>query len=73
VSLFGVNSIEELKYAIFENAAASADAGIEPSWETFQSDTAAVAKQLGKKSLSLLQQLPNIKGFVGALAPCGSG
>jgi hypothetical protein len=69
VSLFGVNSLDELKYAIFENAVASSDAGIEPSWETLQSDTTAVAKQVGKRSLSLLQQLPKIKGLVGSLGP----
>jgi len=63
VSLFGVNSLDELKYAIFENTVASSDAGIEPSWETFQSDTTAVAKQLGKKSLSLLAATLQNKGL----------
>src|SRR6266478_9056950 len=44
VSLFGVNSLEELKYSIFENTVASSDVGVEPSLETLKSNTGAVVK-----------------------------
>jgi len=69
VSLFGVNSLDDLKYSIFENTVGSSDVGIEPSLETFQTNTTAVAKRLGRKSLRFLQQLPVVKNYVGSLGP----
>src|SRR5689334_10262907 len=69
VSLFGVNSLEELRYSIFENTINSADIGIEPSLETLRSNTAAAAERLGRKSLWFLQQLPIVKTYVGGLGP----
>jgi hypothetical protein len=69
VSLFGVNSLDDLKYSIFENTVAASDIGIEPSLETFQSNTSAAATRLGKKSLWFIQQLPFVKNYVGGLGP----
>ena len=69
VSLFGVSSLEELRYAIFENAVSDKDIGIEPGLDTLKSNTAGVMKQLGKKSIPFLLQLPKIKGFIGTLGP----
>ena len=39
VSLFGVNSLDEFKYAIFENSVRSSAAGIEPSLDTLKTNT----------------------------------
>jgi len=69
VSLFGVNSLDELKYSIFENSVQSSDIGVEPSLETLKSNTTAVAQRFGKKSLWLLQQLPWVKSHLGGLGP----
>ena len=67
VSLFGLNSIDQLKYAVFENAVAANEIGIEPSVETLKSNTIAVAKRLGRKSLTFLQYLPPAKNYASAL------
>ena len=69
VSLFGVNSLDELKYSIFENSVDSTEIGIEPNLETLRSNTTAAAKRLGKKSVWFLEQLPIIKQYVGGLGP----
>ena len=59
VFLFGITSLEELKYAIFENTLGTTGIGVEPSLETLRSNTMEVVKRLGKKTaLPLLQQLP---------------
>jgi hypothetical protein len=69
VSLFGINSLEEFKYSIFENSVKSSEIGVEPSLETLRSNTAAVAEQLGRRSLSFIQQMPFLKSYVGSLGP----
>jgi hypothetical protein len=69
VSLFGVNSLDEFKYSIFENSVPSSAAGLEPSFETLKSNTSAIARQFGKKYLGLLGQLPKIKSYIGGLGP----
>jgi hypothetical protein len=69
VSLFGINSLDELKYSIFENSVSSADVGIEASLETLQSNTSAALKRLGRKSLGFLQQTPALKTYLGGLGP----
>src|SRR5260370_20793776 len=69
VSLFGNNSLNELKYAIFENTIATTGIGIEPSLETLRTNALAVTKRITKKSLGMFQQLPIVKGHVGGLVP----
>jgi len=69
VSLFGVNSLDELKYSIFENSVKSSEIGVEPSLETIGANTTAAAERLGKKSLWFVQQIPWIKNHVGGLGP----
>ena len=58
VSLFGRDTLEQLKYAIFENGIALSDIGTDPTVETFKSNTAALFKRLGKQTFSFLQNLP---------------
>jgi hypothetical protein len=69
VSLFGVNSLDEFKYSIFENSVQSSDVDVEPSLKTVQSNATAVANYFGRKSLRFLQQIPLIKNYVGGLGP----
>ncbi len=54
VSLFGINSLGDLKNAIFENRVDRHLIGRKPSLESFKSNTAELLKSLGKKSLPLL-------------------
>jgi hypothetical protein len=69
VSLFGINSLEDFKYSIFENSVKSSEIGIEPSLETLRSNTTAAAERLGRKSLSFIQQIPIVKNYLGPLGP----
>ena len=69
VSLFGVNSPDELKYSIFENSVGSSAVGLEPSLETLKSNTTEIAERFGKKSLWFIQQLPKVKSYVTGLGP----
>jgi len=69
VSLFGNNSLDELKYAVFENTIDMTAIGIEPSLETLGTNAIAVTKRITKKSLGMFQQLPVVKGHVGGLGP----
>ncbi len=67
VSLFGINSLDELKYSIFENSVKSSEIGVEPSIETLRSNTSAAAERLGRKSLRFIQQIRFVKSFAGDL------
>lgn len=69
VSLFGVNSLDEFRYSIFENTVKSSKIGLEPSLETLQTNTTAAVERFGRKSLWFLQQMPLIKNYVGGLGP----
>ena len=66
VSMFGINGLDELKYAIFENSVSKADIGVEPSVETFQNNTVAVTKQAARKVLDPLLKLPVLSKFAQA-------
>ncbi len=69
VSLFGLNSLDEFKYAIFENTVQSSEIGVEPSLKTLQTNTLAAAEGLGRKFVWFVQQLPWVKTHVGGLGP----
>jgi hypothetical protein len=69
VSLFGLNSLDELRYSIFENTIRTSEIGLEPSLETLNANAAAAAESLGRKSLWFLQQLPFVKSHIGGLGP----
>jgi hypothetical protein len=69
VSLFGVTSLDEFKYSIFENSLQSSEIGVEPSLDTLESNTAATAKRFGRKSLWFLQTVPLINNYIGGLGP----
>jgi hypothetical protein len=67
VSLFGRDSLDQLKYAIFENGMSLADIGNEPTVETFKSNAAALFKRIGKQSFSFLQNLPQPSDYASEL------
>lgn len=69
VSLFGINSLEELKYAIFENTVQSSQIGIKPSLETLRSNTKAVTEGIGRRAIPLLSQIPFLRNYVGWAVP----
>ncbi|EMJ5880119.1 hypothetical protein RVX78_000060 [Enterobacter cloacae] len=61
VSLFGLASLDALKYAIFENAIPKSSIGEEPSLKTFQNNTKAVSEGVGRKALGLVKNIPYLK------------
>lgn len=63
VSLFGINSLEALKIAIFEQTVERELIEEGVSLKTLKNNTDLVAKSLGRKSLSFLQGIPWIKNF----------
>lgn len=69
VSLFGLNSLEELKYSIFENTLDVSVINIAPSLATLKSHTDEIGKVLGKRAIGVLQQLPWLKTHIGAIGP----
>lgn len=69
VSLFGINSLDALKYTIFENTLTSSDISATPTLDTLRFNALAVAERLGRKSVWFLQQIPRVTNYVGSLAP----
>jgi hypothetical protein len=62
VSLFGVQSLDELRYSIFENTVGTKDISAEPSIENFIANTTAVVSRLGRHSLSsIINYIPFVK------------
>lgn len=69
VSLFGVNSLDELKFSIFENSAPIFEISIGADMQITSSTKVAAAKQMGKKALGAAKQLPGVKSYLGDLGP----
>jgi tRNA A37 threonylcarbamoyladenosine biosynthesis protein TsaE len=63
VSLFGINSLEAFKYAIFENTVKRDLIGTEASIETFKENTTGIADSLTRKSYNIFKNAPLIKNF----------
>jgi hypothetical protein len=53
ISLFGLNSLDELKQAIFDNSVSAANAGLDATFDTFE-DLLRNSKSLGKRFLYAL-------------------
>ena len=68
VSLFGLTSLDDLKFSIFENTVRS-EMEVKPSLETLRSNAMGVAEHLGRKAVWFAQQLPLVKNHVGGLSP----
>lgn len=67
VSLFGVNSLDALKYSIFENAIPTSSIGIEPNIETFKQNALALSEGFGRKAMNFVKNMPYVKDFAPAL------
>jgi hypothetical protein len=51
VSLFGINSIDQLKRSVFANIVSKDDIGIEPNIETFKKSALDIVKRLGVNAI----------------------
>ena len=67
VSLFGINSLNELKQAIFECVISRELIGTEPSIETFKANMTAVSSSLGRKALDFLSNVPVFRNFTSTI------
>jgi len=63
VSLFGINSLDAFKYAIFENTVKKELIGTEASIDTFKENTAGIADSFTRKSFNFFREAPLIKNF----------
>jgi hypothetical protein len=68
VSLFGLNSLDDLKYAIFENTVTSSEIG-EPTLKSLQTNTLAALEGVGRRFTWFIQQIPLVRSHVGGLGP----
>lgn len=67
VSLFGISSLDRLKYSIFENAVSKDSIGHEPSLDSLRKNTLGMLEILGRGSWSKLKELPYIKSAAPAI------
>lgn len=67
VSLFGINSLDAFKYAIFENVVNRELIGTEASIETFKQNTSSLLKAMGRKSVNIFKGSSLLKGFTPAI------
>jgi len=72
VSLFGNNSLDDLKYAIFENTVATTGIGIEPSLETLRSNALAVTKRITKSLLACSSSCLSLRAMSAASGRSGT-
>lgn len=67
VSLFGISSLDKLKYAIFENSVQQESIGHEPNLESLRNNTFGMFEILGRGSWSKLKDMPFIKSAAPAI------
>lgn len=67
VSLFGISTLNELKYAIFEQSINLDMIGSQPTIDTLQSNTRSIVELLGRKSWRVLTRSAFIKNASPAL------
>jgi len=61
ISLFGISSLDKLKYSIFENAVPKESIGNAPNLESLRKNTLGVLEILSRGSWSKIKELPYIK------------
>lgn len=69
VSLFGANSLDELKYSIFENSVKSSDIGVDLTLEALASNISAAGERFVRKTLRVLQNTPIASNYLAGLGP----
>lgn len=63
VSLFGIQTLDELKYSVFENTITKSQIGQEPSLQTLRDNTEAVLSSIGRRFLHpVMNVVPFFKG-----------
>lgn len=67
VSLFGINSLEAMRFSMFEQVIDKDLIGKEASIETFKSNAENLLKSLGRKSIHFFQGIPVVKNFGSAI------
>lgn len=67
VSLFGISSLDKLKYAIFENSIPKNSIGTEPNLESLRTNTLGILEVLGRGSWSKIKGIPLIKSAAPAV------
>ena len=63
ISLFGINSLDSLKFSIFENIVDRELIGEQPSVETLKKSTTSLLKRLGRKSYQTFKASSIVSGF----------
>ncbi|HGU2637570.1 TPA: P-loop NTPase fold protein [Escherichia coli] len=63
VSLFGINSLDSLKYSIFENAITKEYLGNKPDLETATTNASGLFESFSRKAAGLLKEVPVVKNF----------
>lgn len=67
VSLFGINSLDGLKFALFEHAIKREMIGTEANIDTFKKNTVGLFETLSRKSLGLFKDGSLLKSFTPAI------
>lgn len=67
VSLFGISSLDKLKYTIFENSIPKDSIGNEPNLESLRTNTLGMLEVLGRGSWSKFKEMPFIKSAAPAV------
>ncbi|CFQ33574.1 hypothetical protein [Yersinia aleksiciae] len=63
VSLFGVNSLDSFKYAIFENVIHKKLIGTEANLDTFKENTSSILNKFSRRNLQHIKTVPLVKNF----------
>lgn len=69
VSLFSVNSLDDLKYAIFENSVDTPDIGQAPTLESVQSNAIYAVVAWGRRIAARAVQTPILNNYLGGIMP----
>ncbi|HCU0422016.1 TPA: NTPase [Klebsiella aerogenes] len=67
VSLFGINSLDSLKYSIFENTITKEYIGNKPDLETATTNATGIVEMFSRKAAGLLKEVPIVKNFASTL------
>ncbi len=63
VSLFGITSLEELKSTLFEQIVEKSQIGLKVSIDNLKKNSEELTKNLGKNTVTFLQEIPRIKNI----------
>ncbi|PJZ59680.1 P-loop NTPase fold protein [Leptospira adleri] len=67
ISLFGINSLEALKYAAFENSIKRNLIGTTPSLKTLKENAKAIFESSGRKLIGFIKEGPYVRNFSNAV------